>query len=592
MSNLIYSCEVTAIPDIAVSRKYKTIRAACWSACCLLALLDAWAGRQYTDPDGISYLDMSDALLKHNWHLLINPHWSPLYPFLIGVATWLLHPTGYWEFPLAHLVNLVIFLGALASFEFLMRQVIQVFRGADKNENANSVYRVPVWRWQILGYSLFAASTFVLISGVRRVNPDLCVAAFVYLDAGLLLKVHSGARNAGTCLLLGLTLGLGYLAKAILFPMAFLFMAVACLAMGISRKTVLPAALMLLVFAAIAAPQVALVSRMVGRPSFSESGALNVAWQINGEKMLPLYPSGSPQTLKHPMNLLLEKPPVFSLKGPVESTYTLWRDPWYWNAGANTAFNPRNQIRVIGGNLAALFTDGYMLPMWVLFAGTIVLFLTSLEVPRRALHFRSSWHLLVPGIAGISIYLLILVLPRYIAPFIVLTFLGLFPYVLVQKGKQPKNTGALVTIVAASSTFAFALFLVVLHLTAPLPTLKGYGGLHYRVAAWLNGEGILPGQPVAIIGSGWDAMMWARRARVHIVAQIPEEDANDFWHSPSPQAKTAVYDAFAKSGAKAVITEEKPPAVGFADWQEFENTHYYVHFLAPTDSEPAENPTP
>jgi len=38
--------------------------------------------RQYTDPDGISYLDMSDAVLRHNWHLLINPHWSPFLSIL------------------------------------------------------------------------------------------------------------------------------------------------------------------------------------------------------------------------------------------------------------------------------------------------------------------------------------------------------------------------------------------------------------------------------------------------------------------------------------------------------------------------------
>jgi len=592
MSDVLSDCKVTAVHNIVGDQRYGTVRAACWSVCCLLALLDAWAGRQYTDPDGISYLDMSDALLKHNWHLLTNPHWSPLYPFLIGVATWLLHPTGYWELPLVHLVNLVIFLGALVSFEFLMRQVIRVLRGVDGNRNADSAFQVPVWRWQLLGYSLFASSTFVLISGVRRVDPDLCVAAFVYLDAGLLLRLRTGAKRSRTCLLLGLTLGLGYLAKAILFPMAIVFMAVACLVLGEWRRAVLPFATMLLVFSTVAAPQIYLISQIVGRPSFSESGALNIVWQINGEKMLPFYSPESGHILKHPMNLLLERPAVFSLQGPVDSTYSLWRDPWYWNAGASTAFNPRNQIRVVGRNLAGLFADRYMLPIWILFAGGIVLFLTSMDVPRHVQDIAKCWPLLIPGIAGVFIYIPVLVLPRYIAPFIVLAFLGLFPYLLVQRSNRPANTGALVTQISASSTFAFALFLVVLHLTAPLPVLKGNGGLYYRVAESLNRNGLLPGQPVAIIGSGWDAMMWARRARVHIVAQIPEENANDFWRAPDLQAKSEVYDAFAKSGARVIVTEEKPPSIGFADWKEIENTQYYAHFLAPPSPQPVSKPTP
>lgn len=101
-------------------------RVVCWSLLIAFGIVDAWSGKQFTQSDGISYIDMSDALLKHNWHLLINPLWSPLYPFLIGVGTWLAHPSGIWELPVVHLVNFVIFLGALVSFEFLLVQVISV----------------------------------------------------------------------------------------------------------------------------------------------------------------------------------------------------------------------------------------------------------------------------------------------------------------------------------------------------------------------------------------------------------------------------------------------------------------------------------
>jgi hypothetical protein len=69
-------------------------------------------------------------------------------------------------------------------------------------------------------------------------------------------------------------------------------------------------------------------------------------------------------------------------------------------------------------------------------------------------------------------------------------------------------------------------------------------------------------------------------ARVRIVAQILREDTGDFWRISDPREKAEVYDAFARFGAKAIVAEETPPPVGFADWQRLGDTHYYVHLLA------------
>ena len=60
---------------------------------------------------------------------------------------------------------------------------------------------------------------------------------FVYLDVGLLLSLRVSTKRSRICLLLGLTLGLGYLAKAILFPMAFVFMVVAWFVIGEWQKS-------------------------------------------------------------------------------------------------------------------------------------------------------------------------------------------------------------------------------------------------------------------------------------------------------------------------------------------------------------------
>ena len=82
------------------------------------------------------------------------------------------------------------------------------------------------------------------------VTPDLCVAIFVYLDAGLLLTLRTGANLKAPAFLLGLTLGLGYSAKAILFPMGLFFIALAFLLSNNKRKIVVPLVMTFLIFGA------------------------------------------------------------------------------------------------------------------------------------------------------------------------------------------------------------------------------------------------------------------------------------------------------------------------------------------------------
>ncbi|MDR3573743.1 MAG: hypothetical protein P4L50_07775, partial [Anaerolineaceae bacterium] len=189
------------------------------------------------------------------------------------------------------------------------------------------------------------------------------------------------------------------------------------------------------------------------------------------------------------------------------------------------------------------------------------------------------------GIAGLACYTLVLVEARYIGPFVLLVILGFFPCILIQKPGRSGKPSAFVTAIVAGFMMLVTTSFVVLHLAVPLPILRGYGGLHYQTAQSLNADGLQPGQAVAIIGSGWDAMVWARLARVRIVAQIPQEDSKDFWSSSDPGTKEAVYDAIAKSGAKAIVTEETVPSIGFADWQRIGDTPYHVHFLHPSTNE-------
>jgi hypothetical protein len=567
--------------------RHRSIRLVCWIVCIAFALLEVWSQRQFINEDGISYLGMSDVLLRHDWHLLVNPIWSPLYPFLIGVATWLTRPSAQWEVPIAHVVNLIIFVGALASFEFLLRQVILVLGQDNQRHDSDSAGPLPVWTWQLLGYSLFAWSTFGMIWGPRYITPDLCVAMLVYLDGGLLLSLRTGTKRSRTCFLLGLTLGLGYLAKAVLFPMAFVFMFVAFFAIGNWRKAVLPLAIAFLVFCSVSAPLFMAVSKRVGRPTYSEVGNLNYAWHVNritggkaaGHAFFPSA-SGPPAYLKRPMALLYKRPDAYGFREPVGFAYPPRDDMEYWDVGTRAVFNVRDQLRAIASNLTVLFRDFHILPMTGLVAVGFLLMLTGANASRQFKNILRSWPLLVPGVAAPCLYLLVSVEPRYVAPFLVLVLLALLPGILVRNSTSGAKRTVIMTMVVASSLMALSALLVFFHLAGFPRAEPSHGGLFLQVGTSLNRAGVQPGEEVAIIGDGSDGCRWARSARVQIVAQILREDADDYWRLSDPRAKAEVYDAFASYGAKAVVAEETPPPGGAADWQRLGDTHYYVHFLA------------
>jgi len=58
---------------------------------------------------------------------------------------------------------------------------------------------------------------------------------------------------------------------------------------------------------------------------------------------------------------------------------------------------------------------------------------------------------------------------------------------------------------------------------------------------------------------------WARLARVHIVAELPNTDAGTF-AAADDSRRREVIDAFAKTGAKAVIATRVPENVTLPGW--------------------------
>jgi hypothetical protein len=87
--------------------------------------------------------------------MAINAYWSPLYSWLIAIALQLGKPTLRWEYPLLHLLNFLIFIVALAGFEFFWSGLLaaEAFnRAPSRHEGPQPLPTSAVW---ILGYALF-----------------------------------------------------------------------------------------------------------------------------------------------------------------------------------------------------------------------------------------------------------------------------------------------------------------------------------------------------------------------------------------------------------------------------------------------------
>jgi hypothetical protein len=187
----------------------------------------------------------------------------------------------------------------------------------------------------------------------------------------------------------------------------------------------------------------------------------------------------------------------------------------YWGAGTNVVFNPRNQLRAIGGNLTLLFADLHIVPKSGLIWGALMFLLFLLispNAPRRSKNILRNRPLLNPGVAALWLYLFVSIEPRYVAPFLVLVLLGLFPGILLQNPKDAAKRTAISTVVIATSVMVLTALLVVYH-------LAGFSrgetlGAYVQVGESLNRAGVRPGGNVAIIGDSSDGCRWARIARV------------------------------------------------------------------------------
>ena len=540
-----------------------------WALAVALGFLQVWAHRNDVSPDSISYLEMGWRAVHFGLYQLLNGHWSPLYPFLLSLVFRIFHPPMQSEFLAAHLLNFAVYLGALASFELFLEELILTRQNSDdlqaKSFRAGSL---RVW-----GYVYFFWAGYFWLD-IGWVTPDLCVAAAVYLATALLLRIRRGRAGWPSFAGLGAVLGLGYLAKTGVFPLSsvFLFSAFCvCFVAGASfrlaaHRTLLTAA----VFVGIALPQIILLSSQKGRVTFGEAGALNYAMRVN-HAIKYVHWQGGPAgmgTPVHPTQKIFSDPAIYEFASPIYGSYPPWYDVSYWYEGVRPHFELKDQLH-------ALFRSANMYLKMVSKSGVLWVVLVTLWIAKRAGLARGSlapgtWLAVLPSIAALGMYSLVLVEFRYVAPFALVLLMSVLATIGLAPGTNTHWQRRALLIVTLAPVLAVAW-------EAAGDAMRSVHNQPYEqwvVAQQLHRMGIPAGTDVGSIGTGLDAY-WAHLAGLRIIAEIPDDEQARYVDADALR-KEQVLMLFSSVGARAVITKNTAVAIAADRWRPIPGTHYFA----------------
>jgi hypothetical protein len=552
-----------------------------------LAAMHTWAAiTSYSmNADGISYLDIGDAYFRGDWQAAINPVWSPMYSWILGLVIFIFNPSMRWEFPLVQLVNFALYVLALTCFGIFWKEVLRNRQvRLDKGELPGSAV-LPEWGILTIGYLFFIWASLILIE-IWSVSPDMLMAAIVLLLSTLVLRVRMGIQPWKTHAMFGLLLGVGYLTKTVMFPIAFLFLFGISLSGG-EIKRILPRVLLsAVVFLLVSGPFIGLISYGKGRFTYGEAGKLTFIRHVNG---IP-YPhwQGEPSrygTPIHPSRQIFDDPAIFEFASPIGGTYPITYDPSYWYEGAQASLTLSELIPVWLTNLQ-FSLNLFFKELGAFFAVIFSLYLVAF-FHRQPLFLKvKNWNLALLSILVLILYSLIYVEGRYIGVFLLLLAADLLANLSLPDFKGYKQlitaTSFVIIVSLLGSLVLFnleGLSRLVAHPTRQVVSDPGFSRPSWpgEVAETLLGIGIEPGDRVGVIGYAFDSY-WARLARFKIVAETFGWEADSFYLG-SPEFQERVIQAFSHAGARAIVAEYVPAYAQLMDWQQVGRSNYYVYLI-------------
>jgi hypothetical protein len=324
------------------------------------------------------------------------------------------------------------------------------------------------------------------------------------------------------------------------------------------------------VFAGFALPLVLSLSAMKGRPTFGDAGRINYAEFVNRATRSEHWQGGPPGTGTplHPTRKIFSDPDVYEFSSPVPGSYPPWYDPSYWYDGARPHFSLRAQswalFRASNMYLKIFSKSG---ALWVVLVAVWV-------VGRKALAWGSfapgAGLVILPSVAALAMYSLVLVEFRYVAPFALMLMLWMLARMRIVTGTEPRLLRRFHAVIILAPALAVG-WAVVRDL---YDVIRNKPYEPWVVAQRLRDIGISPGTDVGYIGTGADAY-WAHLAGVRIIVEIPDIEQPRFVAADAAR-RQQVLALFSSVGARAVVARNSDAANPADGWRQSPGTHHYI----------------
>jgi hypothetical protein len=562
--------------------KSQTVRGVLWVYLALLIPI-AWLATRFDpyqiDGDAMAYMDVADLVRAHHWAAVVNGYWHPLYPACLALAQRTFHSTRMNELHAYYVMNYVIFLASVAALLAFVSALDKLRRrmtpSADQNAGASPLLGLNALR--LLGVALVVIASQRELS-MAKIRPDLLLQTLMLVAFAMLLQALA-TDSLIFAPLMGLFFGLAYLTKSFAFLIALITVAVMVVfQVWLQRRkplrVLIGGALALLVFAAIAGPYVAALSKQKHRFDFGDSGALNYAWYVSGTKKMHIEPWNTKDfgsahvNLIHSEKQLLAQPGIYSYRAEPYGTYPAWFDPTYFHERIVPIFNAKRLLHRDVRNI--VLSLRYVLNHPEALILLALLFVCGARFGSNDWRRTAFW--LPPVFLGAAIWMiygLVNIEERYVTLAYLLLVLPLFAALQTSQPKLETNPWPRRTATAMVALLAFLALGESLRIALEARRTESGAGLPaawysppiYTSAEALNALGVGSGDEIACMGTiaCLNDPYWMRLADVRVLTEVYNPDANhlfqEFEGLPNRQQ---VDDVLRAEGAKVVVAAFDP----------------------------------
>ena len=206
--------------------------------------------------DGVSYLDITDAVARGHMSALLNAYWSPGYPLVLFAGLKLLNPSPPHQLAAIYAINAGIAVFALLCLTYFMG-------GLPEAEPESTRFGLDRRMLFAVALALFLLAVATDVP-VYQITPDLLLGAWLWVSAGAFLRIAREQRMAHY-VILALALSIAYFTKAVAFPLAVVALILLPFAGGDRKKALRGSLIALTLVGALAVPYIAKLSASKGR---------------------------------------------------------------------------------------------------------------------------------------------------------------------------------------------------------------------------------------------------------------------------------------------------------------------------------------